>query len=327
MRYYDLTIGSALDSSLLASTNSAAAQLAHYTSKTAAGANNGAALKIEFDIPYFAYGDPAGLATIKISGVNFGDIRASKNLNGANLKLLGGMSKGLPLANPAQAGLLLAGTVQQCFGNWQGTEASLELIVGPRVGTIDKPANLSYAWTKGDTLQDMVTKALGIAFPNSVITGQFDPRLIATETAPFFYSTLTQFAEFVASTSHAIITDSTYLGAQITATGNGFRLFDGTEKPKAKPISFLDLIGQPTWLDFGTLQFKSVLRADLSVGDMITLPQGTNAINTPNSFTQYRDTLAFQGSFLISNIRHLGDSRQPDANSWVTIVSCVVQAS
>ncbi len=323
---YDLVINSALDASLLASTSSAATQLAHYTSKTNTGGNNGAALKIEFDIPAFCYGDPAGFASIKVSGVNFADIRASKNLNGATLKLQGGMAKGLPLANPSQAGLLLAGTVQQAFGNWQGTEVSLELIVSPKVGTIDQPVNLAYTWAKGDTLEAMVRQVLGIAYPGSVITGQFDPRLIYTEDAPFFYQTMTQLAQFVLETSRAIITDKTYLGAQITPTAVGFRLFDGTEKPKAKEIRPVDMVGQPTWLDFGTLQFKVVLRADLSVGDIVKLPQGSNVINTAASFTQYRDTLAFQGEFQITGIRHLGDSRQPDANAWVTVVTCVVKS-
>ncbi len=327
MRFYDISIGSALDSSLLASTNSAAAQLARYTSLTNNGKNNGAALKVEFDIPSFAYGDPAGNAWIKISGVNYTDIRASKNLNGANLKFMGGMSKGLPLANPSQAGLLLAGTVQQCLGNFQGTETSLELIVSTKAGAIERPVNLAYTWTKGDTLQAMVTRVLGIAYPGSAVTGSFSDSLVYTEDAPFFYQTLQQFASFVLDTSKAIITDASYQGAQIVSTAGGFHLFDGTTLPQAKDISFLSLIGQPTWLDFGTMQFKCCLRADLAVGDVVKLPQGTNAINTLNSFTQYRDTLAFQGSFQIVRIRHLGDSRQPDANSWCTIVDCVVRSA
>jgi hypothetical protein len=240
---------------------------------------------------------------------------------------MGGMSKGLPLADPSQAGLLLSGTVQQCLGNFQGTETSLELIVSPKAGTVERPSNLAYNWTKGSTLQAMVTKVLGIAYPGSKITGAFSDSLVYTEDAPFFYQTLQQFAAFVLDTSKAIITDANYQGAQIVATAGGFHLFDGVSLPAAKNISFLSLIGQPTWLDFGTMQFKCCLRADLAVGDVVKLPQGTNAINTPGSFTQYRDTLAFQGAFQIVRIRHLGDSRQPDANSWCTIVDCVVKSA
>ena len=38
---------------------------------------------------------------------------------GMTIKMWVGMSKGLPLAKPAQQGLVLEGTVWQVLGNWQ----------------------------------------------------------------------------------------------------------------------------------------------------------------------------------------------------------------
>jgi hypothetical protein len=295
--------------------------LALYTSFNPDGSTNGSALKVEFDIPVYAYGDPAGNAYVKISGVNFADIRSANNLNDADIVIYGGMAKGLPLANPLQAGVLLKGSVFQCFGNWQGVNSSLELMVTAKAGTVAKPVNLAYTWRKGTTLQDAVTQALKIAYPGTVVTGSFSSSLVYTEDQPFAYQTLAQFSRWVADTSHAINPDPKYRGAQIVQTPGGFNLYDGTDTTqKSKEISFLDLIGQPTWLDAGTMQFKNVLRADLNVGDFITMPQGVNVINTVNSFARFRDTTSFQGKFQIRNIRHLGDSRQPSADSWCTVV-------
>lgn len=294
--------------------------LAEYTSFNPDGSTNGAALRVEWDIPVYAYGDPAGNAYVKISGVNYADIVASNNLNDADITIYGGMASGLPLANPAQAGVLLKGTVFQCFGNWQGTQSSLELMVTAKAGTVAKPVNLAYTWRKGSPLQTAVTEALKIAFPGSTITGSFSPSLVYTEDQPFAYQTLPQFSRWVTDTSRAINPKASYIGAQIASTPAGFHLYDGTATPKAKEISFLDLIGQPTWLDAGTMQFKTVMRADLNVGDKIKMPAGTNVINTVNSFTRYRNATAFQGEFQIRNIRHLADSRQASADAWCTVI-------
>lgn len=296
--------------------------LALYTSFKPDGTTNGAALQVEWDIPGYVYGTPAGGATAKIYGVNFDDIRQSSDWNDADVTIYGGMAKGLELANPKQAGILFQGTIFQCFGNALGTETSLNLIMYPKGGTNESPVNLSFQWTKGATLESAARQVLAIAFPGSSITGGWSDSLVYTEDQPMVYKTLPQFAQRVDETSHAIIPATTYIGAQIRPTPAGFDLFDGTKLPTAKPIQFVDLIGQPTWLDPGTLQFSTVMRADLSVGDVISLPQGSNVINTPNSFTRGRQKTAFTGRYQIKNIRHVGNYRQNSAMAWVTIIDC-----
>lgn len=309
--------------------------LRQYTSLKPDDSTDGAALKIEFDIPVYAYGIPAGGAHIKVSGVNFADIQQASdfatsnstpgNPRGANITLMGGMSKGLPLANPAQAGLLLSGQVQQCWGNWQGTETSLELVAFAKPFTRSQPANLSFNWQQGQTLQEAVTRTLTNAYPGSIITGGFTSSLVYTEDQPGFYQTLEQFSSYVLDASQSVIQTDGYIGAQIRATPAGFELFDGSTLKAPKAISFLDLIGQPTWIDVATLQVRTVLRADLNVNDLITLPVGTNAINQQNNYAQNRNRGSFQGTFMVNNIRHLGDSRQPGGDSWVTVLECVTQ--
>lgn len=294
--------------------------LALYTSFNPDGSTNGAALQFEFDIPAYSYGDPAGNVYLKLSGVNYTDIRQSNNLNDADIMVYGGMAKGLPLANPAQAGVLFRGTVFQAWGNWQGNQTSLEMICYARAGTTDKPVNLAYHWTKGQPMQSAVAQALQIAYPGATVSGAYSSDLVYPEDQPFAYQTLAQFASYLLQTSKAIIPAASYIGAQITQNPQGFLLFDGTKPPGAKEISFLDLIGQPTWIDAGTMQFRTVLRADLKVGDVVTMPKGANVINTGASFSRFRDQTAFQGSFMIKAIRHLGNSRQNSAEAWISVI-------
>jgi hypothetical protein len=51
-------------------------------------------------------------------------------------------------------------------------------------------------------------------------------------------------------------------------------VFDKTYQPSSIAIQFTDLIGQPTWIEPNTMQVKTVMRADLQVGSIITMPQG-----------------------------------------------------
>lgn len=302
--------------------------LANFTSFAPDGSSNGSALQVEWDIPVYTYGEPAGGARVKIYGVSFDQIRQATDLNDADITVYGGMAKGLPLANPRQAGILLSGRIFQAFGNWIGREVSLELIAYAKADTNDAPVNLSFTWTKGQTLQAAVTQALTIAFPGSVITGSWSSDLVYTEDQPFAYKTVEQLAQRVYEISRAIIPADSYRGASITPTPAGFHLFDGTATQTAKQISFLDLVGQPTWLDAGTMQLSLVMRADLNVGDLIALPKGANVVNNAASaLTRAKFATAFQGTYQIKSIRHLGSSRQAQAQSWVTIVECYAQAS
>src|SRR6202012_4869403 len=139
----------------------------------------------------------------------------------------GGMAKGLPLANPAQAGILIKGTVFQCFGNWLGRETSLEMFIVAKAPT----ANLAYKWPKGGSLEAAVRQVLNIAFPQSSVTGGFDPSLVYTEEQPFAYTNLAQFGKWVFDTSKTINTSAGYMGAKIAQTPKGFNLYDGTNQP------------------------------------------------------------------------------------------------
>ena len=87
-----------------------------------------------------------------------------------------------------------------------------------------------------------------------------------------------------------------------------------------KQIDFIDLIGQPTWLQPRTVSIKTVMRADLTMGQSILLPKAvvTNTAAAATSIANQQPS--FQGSYDINSLRHVGNFRQPSADSWVSVI-------
>jgi len=111
----------------------------------------------------------------------------------------------------------------------------------------------------------------------------------------------------------------------IIAQGKTILIQDGSSPKKPKAIKYTDIIGQPTWIDFSIIQVKVNMRADLFAGDFITLPKSAVRLATQGAVNTKKDKTAFDGNYIIKSIRNLGNSRQADANSWVTIIDCAEQ--
>lgn len=316
MRFYSITIKNQ---------DTGAIKL-RYSSLNANGSNNLKALRVVFDIPFYNAAKPAGSAFIRIYGIPFNQLNQASDFINNEIEIYGGMSSGLPLANPNQRGIILKGSIWQAFGNWQGTEIVLDLVVQPFNYPINTALNLNVNWKKGDSLTTAVTKALRTAYPSQsvIINGSFDPRLIATSDQNGLYYTVEQLASTVDGISRGIINDINYLGAQITKTNNGFYLYDNSTAYSPKPLLFTDFIGNATYVDYQQINFKTVLRGDLTVGDVITMPAKSNIANSRNSFTQFRDNISFQNNFRISQIRHVCDSRQTTADGWCTVIDAYI---
>ena len=305
-----------------------------FSTQGSAGTPNGSALRIDFDI-YQQQFNQAGLNSfIRVFGISYKQISQLANLNPkipltnpdnfAKIQISAGMSKGLPFAKPSQQGVLVKGLIGQAFANWQGTEISLDLVIIPNVGSARDPINIPLSWKKGNTLESAVKASLGIAYPTTPISGSYSPDLVYTEDQAGFYYDIEQFATYVYNTSKSITTDPNYLGAMITQTPDGFVLSDGTKTTGGTlQVKYTDIIGNLTWLNVGTIQAKLVMRGDLSINQKIKFPQGSPVTNTVNSFSQYRNNVSFQSEFLITQIRHVGSSRQASADNWVTIINCI----
>lgn len=316
MRYYNVSVSDASGSQLLAYTS--------HPNGTAMPPDPGA-LNVEMDIFAVPFATAKTGSYVRLWGIPLSQIAQAFNLNNQNISIYGGMGKGLPLANSAQAGLLVTGAIQQAFANWIGTDMTLDLILMPGSAPNDAAHNLTVNWKAGTPLSQAIQNTLATAYPGYQANISISPNLVLAHDEPGFYGSLPQFAQYVKARSQDII-GGNYAGVDITLNGTTFNVFDGTTQQNPRQIDFTDLIGQPTWIDAGTVQATCVMRGDLSVGDWVKLPPSLVTV-TPSAmsaYSQQRQGSIFQGTFYIAQIRHVGNYKQPSGAAWTTVLDLTI---
>jgi hypothetical protein len=316
MRYYEIVITSP------AGTSNQPAVTKRFSSLNPDGTTNLGALQIEFDFPVWAMAEPAGTAFLRVWGISIVDISQARNYNGSKIQVYAGMAAGLPLANPAYRGLIMEGTVQQAFGNWQETNQCLDFVIQPYVGAQDAPANIVLDWKAGTQLAAALAQTLTAAFPGyQAPVINISPNLVLPADEVAYFQTATQLAQYLKQVTQALI-QGNYPGVDMVIRNNQVVVYDGTSRGKPQQLKFIDLIGQPTWLDFGTIQFKCAVRADLNVNDYVTMPPSPIVV-TAQTYSQYKNQATFRSTFQVIRVRHVGNYRQRDASAWVTIFDAV----
>ena len=324
MRYYKIVITDPVPASPLGVPASTTPKVFRtYTSLRADGTTDVGALDIELDAPVTTFANPMGDtgAAIKIWGVSLEDRAASADFNGKTLQFFGGMAKGLPLAHPEQQGLLFQGKIYQAWGNSVGVNQTLDLLVIADTGTTSSPANVVLNWQAGQNLSQAIENVLSTAFPGVTSSINISPNLILGYDVPGVYDTMAQFARYVKRASRAVINGpngGVYPGVDILLRNGQFLVYDGTTQKTPKALSFLDLIGQPTFINPFQVQAMFVMRADIEVGDYVTLPPGL-VTTAPQGQAYFKDKTTFQGTFKVLLARHVGHFRQPDAAAWVSV--------
>ena len=298
------------------------------------GVNNPGALQVTFDLPAAAITTALPGGHVQIVGVSIHDVSQATKLQGRLIKVYGGMAKGLPLANPRQRGLLVSGFVQEAWGNWQGTQMSIDMILvsRPSPPSDDGFVNIVLDWQPGQPLGDAIRLTLAAAYPGTTVKMSVSDNLVQNHHEPHWCTSLGQFGEFVRARSQAIIRTPGYAGVQIVHIDGSFHVFDGSILGSTKTIAFTDLIGQPTWVGQGRVQIQCVMRGDLSIGDQLTLPTSVAAgygIVTGVTFQSgpiQSQKSIFTGTFTVVSLRHIGDFRNPDGGAWVTVIDLVQNA-
>lgn len=336
MRYYDLkiydgvtgrvwSVGQHDDFALTSARTS-------FSSQRPDGSYNPAALNIELDVAVSPFSLPQGYFTIRVWGIPLKALGHAANLNGALFELRGGMTTGLPLANPSQAGLIAKGQIFQAFGNWQGVNQTLDLVcfAGPAAVKQD----VAFQWNPGEPLATAIRATFAQAFPTFTASVAISPNLTTRTPERGHWTSLIQFAQYISRMTQEIGQKSlgaSYGGVYITVQGTTLIAFDSTTRATTpvKQLAFTDFIGQPTWIKSTTINFKNVMRADLAIGSVVKFPPGivspyaitTAAAAYPN--TPARSKLVFDGKFQINEVHHFGNFRQPDPDSWVTVFNAV----
>ncbi|PRH37847.1 hypothetical protein C6V07_01690 [Burkholderia gladioli] len=241
----------------------------------------------------------------------------------------GGMKAGLPLANPKQAGLIVAGQIFQSFGNWEGTEMTLDFVLNPAVYTLDQPGNIVLNWTAGTTLAQALQQTLSVAYPSVPVSINISNELVQSHDEPHRCSTLEELAQLLQEITRGNFFGSGYSGVQMSIQGGQITVSDDTYEPNTIQLAFTDFVGQPTWIETNTMQVKLVMRADIQLGTILKMPQGlqnspgivlTSSSSMPSN-QKYKST--FQGDFVVKEVRHIGNFRAADGASWVTVVNCL----
>jgi hypothetical protein len=306
------------------------------------------ALNVEYDLPIAPHHTAQGSSQIRVWGIGLTMIGQSVNLNPTQgvsttgIELHGGMGIGLAgaqgLASPTQSGLLVSGQITRAFGNWQGTDQTLELYFVPGAPPVAAPSGepadlIAFSWPAGQTLDVVLRSMLANYFPDFKIDIAILP-LIAPRGMPQagLYDSLESFASSLNDVTQPLGADygfPNYPGVYITVKGSTIFVDDFTQPGPVTQLAFHDLVGQPTWLGPFTIAFKTVMRADLDVGDRILFPPGIfapYALTSPQAAVPgapVRSRTAFQGAFVITELHHFANFRQADASSWVTAFTAI----
>lgn len=294
---------------------------------------NSSALQVELDIMQAPQHKPQQMGLLKIKGVSYEDISTAANLNGAIIQIFLGMSLGLPLssAQPQPPRLVIDGVVLQAFGNWQGTDVSLDLIVGPPSygNNVQNPANIIFNWLPDQPMAEAIELALSDAYPIAPIFTKISPNLVNTRfvNSCTAYPDLTSFAKMLRRVSLDINPVPFYQGVQINFSAVGIDVYDGTVASRNLTIlNWSDLIGSITYISNNEISIKVVMRGDINLGGYIQVPMGSPLLLVPSTNPEnfYKNLVPWMGVYIVGEVHHMGHSRQSDANSWVTVLKCFI---
>jgi hypothetical protein len=298
------------------------------------GMNDPAAQNVSFDVMTLPAAVAHGASFLTVEGIGLHDLSEVNNFKPTvagpwQFLLYAGMMGGLPLsARQPAPGLLFGGIILDAFGNWQGTEMSLSFLVAPGIYSLDTPGNLVLDWQIGMDLSEALAIMLEQAYPSHILLMEIQTGLVNTYHRVHYTSSLKQMAEHILDVTKGWGGLVTYPGVSIVVQKGTVRVFDGTVLFSSTPtqISYDSLVGQPTWIGAITISVTVIMRSDINIGDVITLPAGmsglpgavfTQAAMT-NAFTN--QTVMFTGLFNVIAVRHCGDFRSDDGAQWVTII-------
>jgi hypothetical protein len=313
------------------------------------------ALNVNFDLHVVPYATPRGASMVEIWGIDLATISQANDLSNRIIRVSAGFKPGLPLATFAsryQSGPILTGFILQAYGNWIGTNMTLNLVVAagsppapafgppataaqsslqsptrPPTGSLAQPINGTFDMPPGMPVSVAIRNFLSTALPSFTIRSiNITPDFTLEGRQVGVYRTLSQFNEWInrfSRTPGRLF----YSGINIRIEqGNQIVVYDNSGTSTNVELSFVDLIGQPAWIGPFMIQFKCPMRSDLQVGYTVTMPPGYYNIlpNQPGGpgVMPNRSRTAQQGTTTITELRHVGNFRQPDANSWVTVATC-----
>lgn len=283
------------------------------------------ALKVRLDLSVASF-DAALAGVVTIWGVDRNTRAKEATLNGKKIEIYAGKKYYNPAGEPnKQTGLIFIGTVQSAYYNHEGTENSLTLFLTagePRTST----NAIGFMAEKGDEIGKAANKALNDSGFKSTLFIKKDN--IADERLMIVGRNLEIFNNALNDMLKSRDLNPLYIYPRNREYILTDRIKPYNELPKK--IEFNDLIGQPVFNGNYTIQLQTPMRADLCVGDLIRLPAFSDGYgNLSLGNVPYDSAWAknhggvFGGNFVISTIRHVGESRNTSGAGWVTAIEAV----
>lgn len=239
-----------------------------YTSFPKAGnsnQNDPGALNVIIDAFVLHYDAAGQYSHVQIQGIGLSDISQAANYQGLQIKVYGGFTKGLPLNNPNQAGLLVEGIVFQCFGNWVGTSMTLDFVIAVQGLPGSGGPPIPFSWKAGTPLSQAITAALNASFPGVPAAVNISDKLVLPNDENGYYPDLQSFSEMVRAVSRGIL-GGNYGGVVIAhPPGVGFSVADspGTPATPSAPAFVFNGTTYPIAAD-GTITVPSAVFSDPS---------------------------------------------------------------
>lgn len=284
----------------------------------------------------------------------------ARDFNSLNVNLYAGFKSGLPLANPDQAGLIVSGTVQGCFGNWAGTNLTMDFLVNPLQYSGSPYLNLSaqvysttaqpytFKWdpNAGNTFIQALTQFFSNNFgytcqgtldannewnlnqmpPFKIIFTTFDRFCKELQTVTQSQNAPNKEAPDNKANKSLVGNFQPYFGVllSMSMTSGTIYAWDGTAPATSElSLKVQEFIGQPTWISAsGVIQSMHPMRSDIHVTQSIAYPKNISII-VPAQFTTASQYAYFNGENLelyVQKVRHVGRYRDPNPNAWVTYI-------
>jgi len=184
-----------------------------------------------------------------------------------------------------------------------------------------QPLNLIHNLQPNQPLSSAIQETLSRAFPYANIRILISPMLKLPYQDAGIYQSMEQYSQYINQLSHKILGTGSYMGVHMSSKDNTINVWDGTTPVSTTNIDAVDLIGQPTWIDWLKISVKTAMRADMDVGGKLTLPPTLMTIS-PNlqgsGGSIQRTNTSFTGEFTITKVLHIGDFRSPDSANWST---------
>jgi hypothetical protein len=196
---------------------------------------------------------------------------------------------------------------------------------GGNVSPLAAPINLIHNALPNIPLSSAITETLSRAYPRANVRVLVSAALKLAYQDAGIYQTMEQYAGYLNKLSQSILGTSGYLGVHISFDGNNINVWDGTLPVSNGDISYLELIGQPTWIGPVSINVKVVLRGGVPVGSEIILPDTLTGFGGPDAMlpmgaggSDPRTNVTLPGAYLVTKVLHVGDFRNPDGGSWST---------